>query len=191
MIGQIFGRLTVKNFGGFRNGKPYYICSCQCGNITSVRKYDLLSGRTQSCGCYRVDQVKKATFNDLSGKRFGNLVAQNISFKNSRNQLCWYCECDCGNTVNVMGYSLVRGDTTTCGCHPYGVYAKVFKRDNHRCQYPKCEVKERGLKFYTITGSLSFDDWNLITLCKKHEKIVRQEQERWIDYFYGIIDSRI
>jgi hypothetical protein len=31
----------------------YCLCQCDCGKITTVEKYNLISGKTQSCGCYR------------------------------------------------------------------------------------------------------------------------------------------
>jgi len=57
MIGKTFGRLTViardtsKPMG--HGHDSYWICSCICGNTTSVRRTDLTSGKIISCGCYR------------------------------------------------------------------------------------------------------------------------------------------
>lgn len=31
----------------------YYVCQCDCGNITYVKRNSLLSGRTKSCGCLK------------------------------------------------------------------------------------------------------------------------------------------
>jgi len=55
-------------------------------------------------------------FKDLSGQRFGKLVA--IDRTNSRlNGLSvWNCICDCGNSVSVRSSSLLDGNTRSCGC---------------------------------------------------------------------------
>jgi len=56
--GQKFGRLTVLCDSGIRKGKRIIInCRCECGNFFQVRKGDLLSGKTGSCGCLRRDVV--------------------------------------------------------------------------------------------------------------------------------------
>jgi len=60
-------------------------------------------------------QVKKR-FIDLTGKRFGNLVAQS-RVENTRNgSAVWLCMCDCGQTVEVPGYNLKGGRKKHCGC---------------------------------------------------------------------------
>jgi hypothetical protein len=45
MIGQRFGRLTVKRQNGRR-----FICRCDCGEYAAPTAYALKSGRTESCG---------------------------------------------------------------------------------------------------------------------------------------------
>lgn len=58
---------------------------------------------------------------DLSGQRFGSLVATK-SFRKipvqggKRNRTFRLCECDCGNTKEIAPGSLLSGDTTSCGC---------------------------------------------------------------------------
>lgn len=53
-VGKKFGRLTIKS-GLFRKGKAYFNCICDCGAECCVTKYDLVSGKTLSCGCYSKD----------------------------------------------------------------------------------------------------------------------------------------
>lgn len=54
-----------------------------------------------------------AKINDLTGRRFGKLTAQRIV---SVRPKVWECLCDCGNIRNVIGCSLVTGNTRSCGC---------------------------------------------------------------------------
>jgi len=51
-IGATYGRLTVLGDGGYRGATKYYACRCVCGADVSVRGWNLLHGKTQSCGCY-------------------------------------------------------------------------------------------------------------------------------------------
>lgn len=54
---------------------------------------------------------------DLTGKRFGRLVAQRPVGKLKNNAVVWKCLCDCGNIVNVpIGNLNSREHTRSCGC---------------------------------------------------------------------------
>lgn len=50
---------------------------------------------------------------DLSGLRFGRLVAISVSGKNP---IKWLCRCDCGESVAALASNLSRGNTRSCGC---------------------------------------------------------------------------
>lgn len=53
LTGHIFGKLTVVKQTNNKNKNRCWICSCECGNVTTVVSRDLLSGHTASCGCLR------------------------------------------------------------------------------------------------------------------------------------------
>lgn len=54
-------------------------------------------------------------FQDLTGQRFGRLVA--ISYAGRRgNNHGWLCRCDCGVWSAPLGSNLTRGNTSSCGC---------------------------------------------------------------------------
>lgn len=56
-----------------------------------------------------------SNFIDLTGKRFGRLIAKEIA--ESRNWVVyWKCICDCGNTTTVSSAKLRNGKTRSCGC---------------------------------------------------------------------------
>lgn len=49
--------------------------------------------------------------NDISGNRFGRLVAlKPYDYRK------WVCQCDCGNLKAIFTGDLVRGMTKSCGC---------------------------------------------------------------------------
>ena len=56
-----------------------------------------------------------SSFKDLTGQRFGRLVA--VERVGSRNTFAlWKCKCDCGNEAEVVSTYLINGDTKSCGC---------------------------------------------------------------------------
>lgn len=54
--------------------------------------------------------------NELSGQRFGKLVAISSYYDSTRKITLWECKCDCGNTCFVRANRLVHGRTRSCGC---------------------------------------------------------------------------
>lgn len=61
IIGQPFGRLVVREiFGRDEHGEVLYLCDCECGRETVVRRGDLKSSRTQSCGCLRRELMSES-----------------------------------------------------------------------------------------------------------------------------------
>ena len=123
LVGQTFGRLTVvKKISKPGCSSAYWECICECGGKTITNSYQLRSGKTLSCGCLRLEKLREACGSDITGQRFGHLVALEIdnNYKkdnhiNSR-KLYWKCQCDCGAIVSVEGTHLRRGETQSCGC---------------------------------------------------------------------------
>lgn len=52
---------------------------------------------------------------DLTGKRFGRLVAV-MPYDKVKDQIRWECVCDCGKKTIVYGSFLRNGSTRSCGC---------------------------------------------------------------------------
>ena len=53
---------------------------------------------------------------DLTGQRFGRLVALGIACRNAKGRILWRCRCDCGNETRSKVDNLTRGIATSCGC---------------------------------------------------------------------------
>lgn len=53
---------------------------------------------------------------DISGQRFGRLVAIRATPERIGRQVLWLCQCDCGSIIKVRGYCLRSGGTQSCGC---------------------------------------------------------------------------
>lgn len=73
---------------------------------------------------------------DLSGKRFGNLLAKKSVGKTRNGAYIWECLCDCGNIRNVRSsYLGGKGIVTSCGCK-YSLYY-TWSTMMARCYNPK------------------------------------------------------
>lgn len=55
---------------------------------------------------------------DLTGQRFGRLVALSATDKRADHgrSIIWKCQCDCGNLAEVPARRLVSGKVRSCGC---------------------------------------------------------------------------
>ena len=113
-IGDKFNHLTIIQESNRRaaNGGKYWICRCDCGNITEVRADHLKSGHTKSCGC----QAKK-NINNILGQHFNNLtVIEQTDRRRSGGDVIWKCRCDCGNITYASASELRNGRIKSCGC---------------------------------------------------------------------------
>jgi len=85
---------------------------------------------------------------DLTGNRFGKLVALEYTRTNPKNKMSyWLCECDCGTKKEVALGNLRSGHTKSCGCE-----AIKTGKDNQSFIHGKsstkafkswCKIKER------------------------------------------------
>ena len=55
-------------------------------------------------------------FKDLTGQRFGKLLAIGPIDKDKWGEFVWLCACDCGGIVKARGSSLTGNHTKSCGC---------------------------------------------------------------------------
>lgn len=56
--GKIFSRLTVLKYNGQnKNKKSLWLCKCECGKEVTVMGSAMISGHTNSCGCYSKDKA--------------------------------------------------------------------------------------------------------------------------------------
>ena len=75
LTGQRFGRLTVVSRAeNTPSGQTRWDCICDCGKQTTVRGYQLRSGRAQSCGCYQMDRASECRKKKNVFRITGNVV---------------------------------------------------------------------------------------------------------------------
>lgn len=115
ITGQRFGRLVaIRRIGPNTGYNTRWFCQCDCGRTCAVNGSNI--GRsTNSCGCARMGARTK----DITGQRFGRLVATKRVFPNDKHkQAQWLCRCDCGHEHTCRGRDLRSGNTVSCGCTP-------------------------------------------------------------------------
>lgn len=54
---------------------------------------------------------------DITGQRFGKLVAIRESGRGTYNETMWECQCECGKRCIAKGTRMRRGATRSCGCY--------------------------------------------------------------------------
>lgn len=80
--------------------------------------------------------MSDSRFKDLTGKRFGRLIALKEAKERKDKRVVWRCLCECGNHVNVKRVYLTTGQTKSCGCLKKE-QNKVNFRDKYNEQYIK------------------------------------------------------
>lgn len=100
------------------NNRTFYYCKCDCGNEKWIRVDHISSKKNpiKSCGCLSKENLFKVK--DISGERFGRLIAVNPTEERDKHNgaVMWECKCDCGNTVKVSAGGLSEGAVLSCGC---------------------------------------------------------------------------
>lgn len=117
LVGQIFGKLTVKKmlYNYSNTGKTKCLCDCECGNTNIIRTpYGLKQAKDSSCGCGKKEYVIKSCGKDIRNQKFGRLLVINILWESNPPQV--ECLCDCGNVVVLNKRDVQTGHTKSCGC---------------------------------------------------------------------------
>jgi hypothetical protein len=73
--GQRFGKTLVVAVSDkpISSGQPFWICKCDCGGTHTPRYYDLVCGKTKSCGCFRGDSNRSRATHGSRRTRLYNI----------------------------------------------------------------------------------------------------------------------
>jgi len=87
--GEKYNRLTCLYWERI-DGHIYWICRCDCGNITKVRSNNLLDGEVKSCGCLLKEPTNKV--HGMSHTRIHGIWSKMIErcFNPHSDQYKWY-----------------------------------------------------------------------------------------------------
>lgn len=88
IIGKKFGKLVViKRVENTNQGRSKWLCQCDCGNLKSIIGYDLISGKTKSCGCIRKEKSKERGLANIKHNKTNTRLYKIWSGMKSR---CYY-----------------------------------------------------------------------------------------------------
>ena len=119
LVGHRFGRLTVVAELPKQGISPRWSCICDCGNTKIATTIVLRRGDCKSCGCLHreyLTQRHAKTSIDISGKRFGKLIALHKTKVVGNKSIMWMCQCDCGKQIPAAASELKKGHVQSCGC---------------------------------------------------------------------------
>jgi len=90
------------------------------------------------------------------GQRFGRLsVLEETPPRNGSRRVA--CLCDCGNEVTTMLQSLIKGETTSCGCYHRELLAEHNRSAEHRAL-----ITKHGMIGHPLYGTW----WGMIARCE-------------------------
>lgn len=156
LTGRRFGRFVALSFAYSHTGASCWTCQCDCGTIKVVLANSLTSGKTLSCGCYMRQRASERNSLDITGNRYGRLVALtriNVGYDGVN----WECQCDCGNTMVCSVHRLRAGNTRSCGC---------YKKERTSETHVKNMIGTRIGKFVVIEDCGSDEQGGKMWKCK-------------------------
>lgn len=131
---------------------------------------------------------------DLTGQRFGRLVAlEHVGFTKNRNAI-WNCQCDCGTIKNIVSGNLTRGTTNSCGC-----LFKEIAGSYHKLDYGEAAFNDLYSRYRTRSlereylFNLSTEDFRVLTkqncyYCNSEPNRVHKVNKRVGKYIYNGVD---
>lgn len=123
ITGQRWGRLVAIRHVGYttteHSGKrqAVWLWQCDCGNTKEIPATQVKHGGTRSCGCKAIEHITAFRKQDITGERFGRLIAICPTDERDANgSVIWKMQCDCGNITYKTINALKSGRVLSCGC---------------------------------------------------------------------------
>lgn len=78
---------------------------------------------------------RPSSYLDITGRRFGKLIARWPAGQNKQGAVIWLCSCDCGNHTSVVSASMIAKRTSSCGCGVGQSTRSRFTKHGHAADY--------------------------------------------------------
>ena len=166
MAGRKYGRLIAIELDRIENNHTFWKCRCDCGNIAIIDGEKLRSGHTKSCGCFKLENIRRQRKKNRY-EVFGTYVK--VYFKSGGFMLCDIDDWEKlkGHYWSVNPYGYATAGTSTGGTmffHKEVTNTKselidhinMNKLDNRKCNLRIADKKinsiNRGLQSNNTTG---------------------------------------
>lgn len=164
-VGYQVGDLIVESPTEERkNGYMIWSCRCSCGNTIRLDTRCLQRGTVKDCGCKT--KLKPGT-RDITGMRFGKLVAIEPAKEQKPGNVIWHCKCDCGGEVDAPLHQLTAGYRKSCGCLSRPPLENLVDQKFHMLTVTSYAGKRKN-------GAHDAHYWNCICDCG-NTAVVRQD----------------
>jgi hypothetical protein len=124
---------------------------------------------------------------DITGQRFGRLVALRDSGDRRNSSVLWECRCDCGALVRLSVHALRSGNTRSCGCFRREEMSARFSRplterfwEKVNKDGPVSEHVQHVGQCWTWTGSTNQHVYGTISV---HRKSILAHRVSWSLHF--------
>lgn len=181
--------------GLYKNNKEYTLLvrdSCSHGSYITCLANIRDNLKCPKCGYMRGGRTHHL---NLTGQVFGNLTVLTKSMNRNKNcSVKWVCRCSCGNTTECAGSSLVRGNTTSCGCAGYKQLPKGEAGFRQLLVSYKSSARIRNLKFTLSENRFRELVKSNCHYCetppvlKKFTKFASNAAQEWAAFTYNGID---
>jgi hypothetical protein len=107
-----------------------------------------------------------APIRDITGMRFGRLIAIEPTPRRRRRMMLWRFQCDCGNEHEAVSADALRGGTNSCGCLRRELGSKFGQKYS-------AILNARGASVtHGMTNTREFSSWTSMTqrVCNPNHK---------------------
>lgn len=133
-IGKTINYLTfVKEVEKKNKGKRRFLCRCSCGSEKEYDGYQVMSGKTKSCGCLQKEKLlernrnnnpvkyrtskSKYPYDECVGTVVNHLYFVKEIERSKSNRRQFIVRCECGKEFPCEGVMIFNGSTRSCGCY--------------------------------------------------------------------------
>lgn len=107
-IGKVYGKLTILKKDKKPDGRPGYLCKCECGKEKIFTYTNLEVKKFISCGC-----IKSTKYN-LIGKKFNHITVLDYHHRSPGRTVYYTYKCDCGYVDTGTAQNIKK--KFSCGC---------------------------------------------------------------------------